>query len=94
MTNGTRYPPTKLRKPLKAKKSVKVFNKKDWRIKSRKCQLIMGEIHIKFLVQSKKISEEKTSFFDMKFKRSGIVAFMTKHKNTNTTEITVGLSSH
>jgi hypothetical protein len=78
MTNGARYPPTKLGKPLKAKKSVKVFNKKDWRIKSRKCQLIQGELHIKFVVQSKKISEEKSSFFDMKFKRSGIVAFMRK----------------
>jgi hypothetical protein len=73
----TRNPPTKLGKLLKMK-TTKTFNKKNWMIKSRKCQLSQGELHVRFVIQSKKLSDEKTSFFDMRFKRSGIVAFMRK----------------
>jgi hypothetical protein len=77
-TQRAKKPPTKLGKILKMKKQVKVFNKKDSKIKSRKCQLINRELNIKFVIQPKKIAGEKTSFFDMRFKRSGIVAFMKK----------------
>jgi hypothetical protein len=94
VTQGTQKSPAKIGMPLKVKQPVKVFNKKDWKIKSRKCQLGYGELHIKFVIQSKKISDEKTSFFDMKFKRSGIVAFMKKPKNTELSEVTVNPSSH
>jgi hypothetical protein len=84
----------KLGKPLKTKGPMNVFNKKDWKIKSRTCQLSNGELHIKFVIQSKKISDEKTSFFDMKFKRSGIVAFMKKPQNAELSEVTVNPSLH
>jgi hypothetical protein len=94
VTQGTQKSPAKLGMPLKVKQPVKVFNKKNWKIKSRKCQLSNGELHIKFVIQSKKISDEKTSFFDMRFKRSGIVAFMKKSQNTDLTEVTVNPSSH
>jgi hypothetical protein len=94
VAQGIQKPSAKIGKFLKMKQPVKVFNKKDWKIKSRKCQLSNGELHIKFVIQSKKISDEKTSFFDMKFKRSGIVVFMKKPQNTGLSEVTVNPSLH
>jgi hypothetical protein len=94
MDQGTQKPPAKLGKPLKVKQPVKVFNKKDWKIKSRKCQLTNGELHIKFVIQSKKITDEKTSFFDIRFKRSGIVVFMKKPQNADLSEVIVNPSLH
>jgi hypothetical protein len=94
VNQGTQKSPAKLGKPLKIKGPMKVFNKKECRIKSKKCQLSNGELNIKFVIQSKKITNEKSSFFDMIFKRSGIVAFMRKPKNTELSEVTVNPSLH
>jgi hypothetical protein len=94
LDQGTQKSPAKLGMPLKVKQPVKVFNKKNWKIKSRTYQLSNSELHIKFVIQSKKITDEKTSCFDMKFKRSGIVVFMKKPQNADLSEVIVNPSLH